>query len=153
MIVRAAAELGPLARELGRHQIPVEVAGDEVALAGQPAVAALLLALQVAASGGQPDPDATRRLLAGPLVGLDGVAQRRLARDLRARANRPRPTPELLGAALEDPELLAGCELPEAAALSARPSWLMPPRRSSAPPSRTAAIRPLARSCAACWAN
>ena len=51
-----------------RLGVPVDVSGDEIALAEQPAVATLLLALGVAARGGRPEADEARQLLASPLA-------------------------------------------------------------------------------------
>ena len=113
--------------------MPVEVAGDEIPLAIDPAVRPLLLGLQVAARGRSIDPDDAQVLLTSPLGGLDAMAVRRLGRGLR-RAERaelagtalPRPSGELIAAALRHPELIADViadedrpELRGAAALAA----------------------------------
>jgi RecB family exonuclease len=113
--------------------VPVEVAGDEIPLAIDPAVSPLLLGLQIAARGRSNDPDDAQVLLTSPLGGLDAMAVRRLGRALR-RAERaelagtalPRPSGQLIAAALRHPELIADViadedrpELRGAAALAA----------------------------------
>lgn len=80
-------DLPLLARGLAAAGVPVEVAGDEIALAEELAVRPLLLGLEVAATlagGAAPEPDAVVRLLRSPLGGLDSLALRRLGRLLRA---------------------------------------------------------------------
>lgn len=115
VVVRAGrAQLGPLARELSRYGVPVEVAGDEIPLAGQLAVQVLLLALAVAARGGGPDPDETGRLFTSPLSGLDSIGQRRLGRRLLEAHAGLGNSVQLLGRCLVEPELLQGIEGPEA---------------------------------------
>ena len=76
-----------ISRALTGHGIPVEVAGDEVALAEEAAVRPLVAALEavVALADGVPlDADQVAALLRSPLGGLDGLALRRLGRQLRA---------------------------------------------------------------------
>ena len=96
--------------------MPVEVAGDEIPLAADPAVRPLLLGLQVAARGGAPTADEAQLLLTSPLGGLDSMAIRRLGRALReaeraelAGTALPRPSAELISAALRHPDLLDDC--------------------------------------------
>ena len=108
-------QLTPLARELTARGIPVEVAGDELALGSQRAVEALLAGLAGAASLEHLGAAETAQLLAGPLCGLDVVGQRVLARalleaqpDLDAGESR-----DLLTSCLRQPGLLetvAGAE-------------------------------------------
>lgn len=87
VIVRSArTELGPISRAFGQYGIPVEVDGDEIALADQLAVRPFLLALQVVLEGCRPDPDQSVRLLTSSLAGFDGVDIRQLGRALRAQA-------------------------------------------------------------------
>ncbi len=112
-------QLAPLAKELTRYGIPVEVAGDEIALAQQLAVRHLLLALGVAARGATPDGDEARRLLASPLAGVDGVAQRALVRSLRRRDKVPIRAELALAEALADERVLEGVMGVEAAAAGA----------------------------------
>ena len=102
-----------LSRALAAAEIPVEVAGDEIPLAGEPAVRPLLLALQIALRDGRPDADEARVLLGSPLGGLDSMALRRLGRGLRqadraelAGAGLPRQSGELVADALRHPDLL-----------------------------------------------
>ncbi len=107
VIVRSGrAQLPVMARELSRYGVPVEVAGDEMPLAGQAAVQVLLLALAVAASGGRPDPDQAHRLFSSPLCGMDSVGSRRLGRALRSAHPDQGHSSHLLGRSLAEPELL-----------------------------------------------
>ncbi|WP_461109239.1 PD-(D/E)XK nuclease family protein [Tessaracoccus terricola] len=115
VVVRSGrAQLGPLARELSRYGVPVEVAGDEIPLAGQLAVQVLLLALAVAARGGRPDAEETGRLFTSPLSGLDSIGQRRLGRRLLEAHRGSGNSVQLLGRCLVEPELLEGIEGEEA---------------------------------------
>jgi superfamily I DNA/RNA helicase/RecB family exonuclease len=117
VLVRSGARSVPLLRRvLSAAGVPLDVAGDEVPLAQEPAAAPLLLALRVAA-----DPDAltnetARQLLLSPLGGADPGSLRRLGRALRAhdRLARereglsavPAPSAELVREAVEDPRHL-----------------------------------------------
>lgn len=114
VLVRSGRAMIPgLSRALSAAGVPVEVAGDEIPLAIDPAVSPLLLALQVAARGGAVDPDDAQVLLTSPLGGMDAMAVRRLGRALR-RAERaelagsalPRPSSQLVATALRHPELI-----------------------------------------------
>jgi superfamily I DNA/RNA helicase/RecB family exonuclease len=105
-----------LSRALVAAGVPVEVAGDEIPLLAEQAVRPLLLALRVATRGGSVSPDEAHALLTSPLGGLDSMGVRRLGRTLRhaeraelAGTGLPRPSSELVAAALRDPELLADC--------------------------------------------
>ncbi|WP_091180966.1 ATP-dependent helicase [Microlunatus flavus] len=117
VLVRSGRQSIPaLTRALVAAGVPVEVAGDEIPLAADPAVRPLLLALRVATNGRHPGPEEAQLLLTSPLGGLDAMATRLLGRALRAveRAElggvaMPRPSAELLAAALHDPELLELC--------------------------------------------
>ncbi|MBB3327608.1 ATP-dependent helicase [Microlunatus antarcticus] len=117
VLVRSGRQTIPaLTRALVAAGVPVEVAGDEIPLAADPAVRPLLLALRVATGGRQAGPEEAQLLLSSPLGGLDSMATRLLGRALRAaeRAelgglDMPRPSPELLAAALHDPDLLEAC--------------------------------------------
>ncbi len=115
VLVRSGRAMIPaLSRALSAAGVPVEVAGDEIPLAIDPAVSPLLLGLQVAARGRSIDPDDAQVLLTSPLGGLDAMAVRRLGRGLR-RAERaelagtalPRPSGQLIATALRHPELIA----------------------------------------------
>ncbi|HYP46585.1 MAG TPA: ATP-dependent DNA helicase [Propionibacteriaceae bacterium] len=117
VLVRSGRQTIPsLSRALVAAGVPVEVAGDEIPLAAEPAVRPLLLALQVAARGRMVRPEEASTLLLSPLVGLDNLGLRRLGRALR-RAERqelagtalPRPSGELLAEAVRHPELLDDC--------------------------------------------
>ncbi|HWH99226.1 MAG TPA: ATP-dependent DNA helicase, partial [Propionibacteriaceae bacterium] len=110
-----------LSRALVAAGVPVEVAGDEIPLLAESAVRPLLLALRVAARGGYVTADEAHALLTSPLGGLDSMGVRRLGRVLRqveraelAGSGLPRPSSELVAAALRDPELLADCPASEA---------------------------------------
>ena len=99
VLVRAGRTMIPtLTRALVAAGVPVEVAGDEIPLAADPAVRPLLLALQVAARGCAPTAEEAQLLLTSPLGGMDSMATRRLGRALRE-AERV----ELAGAALPAP--------------------------------------------------
>ncbi|HEU5486973.1 MAG TPA: ATP-dependent DNA helicase [Microlunatus sp.] len=114
VLVRSGRSMIPgLSRALSAAGVPVEVAGDEIPLAIDPAVGPLLLGLQVAARGRVIDPDDAQVLLTSPLGGMDALAVRRLGRALR-RAERaelagtslPRPSGQLVASALRHPELI-----------------------------------------------
>ncbi|WP_375432305.1 ATP-dependent helicase [uncultured Friedmanniella sp.] len=117
VLVRAGrSTIPPLSRALVAAGVPVEVAGDEIPLAGDPAVRPLLLALRVATRGRQLDPEEASLLLTSPLGGLDAMGTRRLGRALReserdelAGTALPRPSAELLALALRQPDLLEEC--------------------------------------------
>jgi superfamily I DNA/RNA helicase/RecB family exonuclease len=119
VLVRSGARSVPLLRRvLTAAGVPLDVAGDEVPLAQEPAVAPLLLALRVAAEPAALTPETARQLLLSPLGGADPGALRRLGRDLRELdriANRddpeapsrlPAPSAELLREAVADPRSL-----------------------------------------------
>jgi superfamily I DNA/RNA helicase/RecB family exonuclease len=121
VLVRSGARSIPLVqRALGAAGIPVEVAGDELPLARESAVAPLLLALRVAVNPAELTQDATRALLLSPLGGLDSSALRRLGRLLRTHervtghGELPRPSAELIREVVAEPPRLD--ELPQPAA-------------------------------------
>ena len=117
VLVRSGrATIPGLTRALVAAGVPVEVAGDEIPLAADPAVRPLLLGLQIAAREGGITPDEAQGLLTSPLGGLDSMAVRRLGRSLReaeraelAGTALPRPSTELIALGLTDPERLAEC--------------------------------------------
>ena len=117
VLVRAGRSTIPgLTRALTAAGVPVEVAGDEIPLAANPAVRPLLLALQVAARGCAVTPDEAQVLLSSPLGGMDSMAVRRLGRALReaeraelAGTALPRPSVELTSLALRHPDRLTEC--------------------------------------------
>lgn len=113
VLVRSSAHLDRLQRALQAAGVPIDVAGDELPLALEPAVRTLIGALHVAHTvhaGEDVDPAATQALLTGPLGGLDAGGLRRLGRFLRrldAEENgRPRPSNRLVADALADPTFL-----------------------------------------------
>lgn len=109
-------DLPPLVRALSAAGVPVEVAGDEIALSAELAVRPLLLALQVALRVDGPDADETARLLVSPLGGLDSLGVRRLGRRLRSAEREelggalPESSAELCRLALTDPGRLTDAE-------------------------------------------
>ncbi|WP_250280004.1 ATP-dependent DNA helicase [Frankia sp. Cppng1_Ct_nod] len=86
VLVRSAARSVPLLRRmLTAAGVPVEVAGDELPLAQDGAVAPLLLALRcVDDPARELTAETARMLLTGPLGGADPTALRTLGRALRA---------------------------------------------------------------------
>jgi superfamily I DNA/RNA helicase/RecB family exonuclease len=122
VLVRSGARSVPLLRRvLTAAGVPLEVAGDELPLSREPAVAPLLLALRVADDPAELTVETARALLLSPLAGADPAQLRRLGRELRA-ADRaaaqaaveqegapsrlPAPSAELVREALADPRLL-----------------------------------------------
>lgn len=115
-----------LRRSLGAAGVPVEVAGDDVPLARDPAALPLLDALRAILNLDNDDPthvdhiDAGRAesLLLGPLAGLDAGQVRRLGRRLREREKvaaqaedrPPRRSRELLRHVVVDPAFLDDLE-------------------------------------------
>jgi len=87
VLVRAGNDaIAPYERALRAAGLPVEVAGDEIPLASQAAVRALLMAARAAmglAAGRDLVPEEGEALLTGPLANLDASRLRRLARELR----------------------------------------------------------------------
>ncbi len=71
-------------RVLGAAGVPLEVAGDELPLPSEPAVAPLLLALRCIADPRALTAEAAAGLLLSPLGGADAANLRRLGRALRA---------------------------------------------------------------------
>jgi superfamily I DNA/RNA helicase/RecB family exonuclease len=117
VLVRAGRSMIPgLTRALAAAGVPVEVAGDEIPLAANPATRPLLLALQVAARGCAVTPDEAQVLLSSPLAGMDSMAVRRLGRALREAERAelagnalPRHSAELTSLALRHPDRLDEC--------------------------------------------
>lgn len=104
-------------RVLGAAGVPVDVAGDELPLPEEPAVAPLLLALRCAADPTALTPEVARALLLSPLAGADAGDVRRLGRALRAEERlaaaargQPlaavRPSAHLIRDAVANPEIL-----------------------------------------------
>ena len=117
VLVRAARRSIPaLSRSLIAAGVPVEVAGDEIPLAIDPAVRPLLLALRVASQSRVVTADEAQLLLTSPLGGMDAMATRRLGRGLRAAERAelagtglPRPSGELVALALRNVDWLDEC--------------------------------------------
>ena len=114
VLVRSGQHVGRLQRALTAAGVPVEVAGDEIPLAVEPAVRTLLAAVHAAdamQAGELLDPASAAALLTGPLGGLDAASLRRLGRALRRDAakdgSHPRPSRVLVAEALCDPVHLA----------------------------------------------
>ncbi|WP_130874130.1 ATP-dependent DNA helicase [[Pseudopropionibacterium] massiliense] len=107
-------QLAPLARELTARGIPVDVAGDELALGSQHAVENLLAGLTAAANLEHLGAETVTRLLAGPLCELDAVGQRALSRFLLTAGIGDPDSRGLLGKCLGRPELLEALPGPEA---------------------------------------
>ncbi len=131
VLVRSGTRTIPTVRRvLGAAGVPLEVAGDEIALRAEPAVALLLTALKVAAAMASDGPsaelltpDVARTLLLSPLGGIDPADLRRLGRALRAEAraggataDELAPSAQLIRDALAEPRKLVG---PDAAAAGA----------------------------------
>ncbi len=118
VLVRAGrATIPGLTRALVAAGVPVEVAGDEIPLAADPAARPLLLGLNVAGRSAAITADEALLLLTSPLGGLDSMAIRRLGRALRdaertelAGTSMPRPSAELIATAIRQPDLLDDCQ-------------------------------------------
>jgi len=117
VLVRSGARSVPSVRRvLGAAGVPVEVAGDELPLAREPAVQPLLLALRVVGDPAALTAEAARALLLSPLGGADAAALRRLGRALReddravAGAGGVRPSDELIRETVASPELLVSLD-------------------------------------------
>jgi superfamily I DNA/RNA helicase/RecB family exonuclease len=117
VLVRSGLHLGRLQRALTAAGVPVELAGDELPIALEPAVRTLLAGLHAADALSHGDglaPDVALALLTGPLGNLDAAAVRRLGRVLRDRdtadGSRPRPSRTLIAESLADPVFLATVE-------------------------------------------
>ncbi len=113
VLVRSGQRLDQLRRALSAAGVPVDVAGDELPLALEPAVRTLIGALHAAQTlrdGQDLDPSAAEAMLTGPLGGLDAAGMRRLGRVLRAadaeERGKPRASRRLVAEALADPSHL-----------------------------------------------
>jgi superfamily I DNA/RNA helicase/RecB family exonuclease len=85
VLVRSGVRSIPTVRRvLSASGVPVEVAGDEIPLRFEPAVAPLLTALRCASAPDELTPEVARSLLLSPLGGADTADLRRLGRALRA---------------------------------------------------------------------
>lgn len=109
-------DIPALQRALMAAGIPVEIAGDDIPLAASPSVQPLLDVLRVAADAdGGLTPERANDLLGSPLCGLDPRQVTLLGRHLRRQASLsgqqpPDPSPQLIVAALRDPDRLAGVD-------------------------------------------
>ena len=106
VLVRSTRSAGSLRRGLLIAGVPVAVAGDEVPLAQEPLVRAMLSALEAALRPESVDEAAALGLLTGPLVGADALAVRRLRRalrDLELSTGGAAPSGALLVEAVVDP--------------------------------------------------
>jgi superfamily I DNA/RNA helicase/RecB family exonuclease len=110
VLVRSTTTALPtIRRALITAGVPVSVRGDELPLADQPAVAALLDAITCVLTVLRADDsaalseDAAQRLLLGPIGGADAVYLRRLRRILRQLAEAAAASPSLAAALLDVP--------------------------------------------------
>jgi len=119
VLVRSGAWSIPAVRRvLGASGVPLLVAGDDLPLSDEPAIAALLLALRVVADPTALTADVARTLLLSPLGGADVAGLRRLGRALREeeraasitadnpRGRYPRLSEELIREAVAEPQRL-----------------------------------------------
>jgi superfamily I DNA/RNA helicase/RecB family exonuclease len=114
VLVRSGVTTIPvLQRSLSAAGVPVEVAGDELPLVAAPAVACLLLALEVVVSPAALTAETAQRLLLSALTTADPAQLRRLGRALRdeeRQAGTPPgsvpPSADLLRDAVADPRRL-----------------------------------------------
>jgi len=101
VLVRStSAVLATLRRALITAGVPVQVRGEDLPLAEQPAVAVLLELLDCVLDPARLDEDIAERLLLGPVGGADVVYLRRLRRELRRTT--PADEPVLLAPVLAD---------------------------------------------------
>ncbi len=105
-----------IARALAGAGVPIEVAGDEIALAASEVLQPLLLAVSVVVRPSALNAETARQLVQSPLCGIDSIELRRLGRDLRdaeraelAGLGSVRSSSELLGIVLADSDLLDAC--------------------------------------------
>lgn len=113
VLMRTGAQLSQLQRALSAGHVPVEIAGDEIPLADEPAVRTLLAAVELAHQifAAEPlDNAVVADVLQGPLGRLDATAMRRVHRSLRHsdrdHPGGPRPSAELLAEAVRHPASL-----------------------------------------------
>ncbi|MGP3972891.1 ATP-dependent helicase [Streptomyces sp. 8N114] len=132
VLVRAGGRSLPVVRRaLISAGVPVDVDGDDVPLRHEPAVAPLLTALRVAATGALEEhtvlgTETALTLLTSPLGGMDAADLRRLGRALReeeraAGTRVPRPSDVLLAEALAEPERLVA-HTPHSGATASAPA-------------------------------
>ena len=120
VLVRSGVrDIGPIVRALIAAGVPAEVAGDELPLHREVAVAPLLSALRVIVDDSALTPERAHDLLLSPLVQADPSSLRRLGRALRrldrdgafddapSSDDRPRASEELIRDAVRDLDMLA----------------------------------------------
>lgn len=88
VIVRSGHQIPVVLRALAAAGVPVVVANDEIPLRSEPAVAALLSVLRVAAQPGRVTSSELLDVLGGPVADLDPSDIRRLGRRLRSHVHR-----------------------------------------------------------------
>jgi superfamily I DNA/RNA helicase/RecB family exonuclease len=132
VLVRTSADLFRFQRALVDADVPVEVAGDEVPLALEPAVRVLLSALEAAvtlAGGRELTYDQAVSLLSGPLAGLQAPLLRQAARAMR-REDPETHSEVLIARALADPEAWTDRRAARLAALLGKAADLVRRRES-----------------------
>ena len=106
VLVRSASAIPVLRRALAGAGVPVSVRTEDVPLADQPPVRALLTVLELATGLRELDVETALDLITGPLGGADALAVRRLRQELRAHeltAGGGRASGELLAEAITSP--------------------------------------------------
>jgi len=91
ILVRGHAQIPAVQRALLQQGVPVGVAADELPLRDEPAVAHLLMLLELACDPGRMSEQQAADLLLGPISDLDASDVRRLGRGLREEARRADP--------------------------------------------------------------
>ena len=113
VLVRSTTRaLAVLRRALVSAGVPVGVAPEEVPLAEEPLVRALLAVLELGLRPERLDEQSALALLSGPLVRADALEVRRLRRGLRALDTEGTPSDALLVQAVRDPRAGLGLEAP-----------------------------------------
>jgi len=144
VLVRSGSRSVPLLRRvLTAAGVPLEVAGDELPLSREPAVAPLLLALRVADDPAALTVESARQLLLSPLGGGDPSQLRRLGRELRAR-DREAATDAAATGAVPERLALPSAELLRDAVADPR-VLLLVDERTARPAARLAALLSRAR--------
>jgi superfamily I DNA/RNA helicase/RecB family exonuclease len=134
VLVRSTSALPLLRRALSGAGVPVLVRLEEVRLADQPPVKALVDVLAVATDQRPVDAELAVTLLTGPLGGADSIELRRLRQELRAgelATGGGRASAELLVEALHRPTVLASVH-PQAARAATRLADLLDVARAAA---------------------
>lgn len=112
VLVRAGGRSIPgLRRALTAAGVPLDIAGDDLPLRHEPAIAPLLTALRAVAEEDGLTPETAHALLTSPLGGLDAADLRRLGRALRAEERAageevPLSSAELITRAVAEPARL-----------------------------------------------